>query len=361
MQYIDLMKIKFEKVLKKEAPVILAIESSCDETAASVIAGEKILSDVVASQIDIHKRFGGVVPEIASRNHAVTIPNIVEEAMSKAGKTLEEIDLIAVTYGAGLQGALLIGVSFAKALSYAAQIPLVAINHIRGHIAVNYLIYPEIEFPYLCLVVSGGNSAIIYVKNHTEFEILGETQDDACGECFDKVARVLGLPYPGGPEIEKIAQKGNANIVFPSPAYDSTSINFSFSGLKTAVINYIHKNKQNAKEVNVNDVAASFQEVVFSGIVENLTKCYKIKKVNGIVLSGGVASNLALREKIREAFEKENVKVYYPPLKYCTDNAVMIAGETYALIKNRSISIEDLDLDVNANLDLGELRINEKA
>ncbi len=361
MGYIELMKKKLAEVLKKDNPVILAIESSCDETAASVIEGREILSNIVASQIEIHKRFGGVVPEIASRNHATAMPNIVNQALGKANKQLKDIDVIAVTYGAGLQGALLIGVSFAKALSYSSKIPLVAINHIRGHIAVNYLIYPEIKFPYLCLIVSGGNSAIAYVEDYKKFEILGETQDDACGECFDKVARVLGFPYPGGPELEKAAKQGVNKISFPSPAYDGETAHFSFSGLKTSVINYIHKNEQINQKINKSDVAASFQDAILRGIVENLTKCYKIKKVSSIVLSGGVASNSALRERIEKAFEKENVKIYYPPLKYCTDNAVMIAAEAYALIKSHSVMAEDLDLDVNTNLDLGELRFCEKA
>ena len=265
---------------------ILGIESSCDETAAAVVEDGRIVhSNVIASQIEIHKRFGGVVPEIASRNHTLAIKSTVDEALCRAGVTLSDIDAIAVTYGSGLVGALLVGVSYAKALSYAAKKPLIAVNHIRGHVAANYVAHEELKPPYICLVVSGGHTAILLVKSWTEVEILGNTVDDACGEAFDKVAKILGLPYPGGPQIEKLAREGAPNIKLPRPLKKEKNLNFSFSGLKTAVINYVHTEKMKGRQVNPADVACSFQEAAISFLSDNLVSavCENRRKIAVVI------------------------------------------------------------------------------
>ena len=255
---------------------ILGIESSCDETAAAVVEdGRRVLSNVIASQIEIHKRFGGVVPEIASRNHTLAIKSMVDEALSRANVTPEDIDAVAVTYGSGLVGALLVGVSYAKALAYAAGKPLIAVNHIRGHVAANYVAHEELEPPYVCLVVSGGHTAILNVTSYTEVEILGNTVDDACGEAFDKVAKILGLPYPGGPQIERIAREGKPVIRLPRPLKKEKNLNFSFSGLKTAVINYVHTERMKGKEIVPEDVACSFQEGQYPSLP--ITLCLRSK------------------------------------------------------------------------------------
>lgn len=305
---------------------ILGVESSCDETSAAVVVcGTEVLSNVIATQIDIHRRFGGVVPEIASRNHTLQIRPVVEEALSKAGKRLEDIDAFAVTYGAGLVGALLVGVSFTKALAYAEQKPLVAVNHIQGHIAANYIAHSDLKPPYLCLVVSGGHTALVMVKGYTDLEIIGETVDDACGEAFDKVARILGLPYPGGPEIERLAREGKACIDLPRPLKNDKHFNFSYSGLKTAVINYVHNAEARKETFNKADVAASFQSAAVELLTDAAERAARKFGLDEIVVAGGVSANGYLREEFKKRFDR----VYFPELKLCTDNAAMIAAAAY--------------------------------
>lgn len=330
---------------------ILAIESSCDETSCAVVVdGRTCLSNIVSSQIDIHTRFGGVVPEVASRNHVTAIDNVVAEALKQANCTLEDIDAIAVTYGAGLIGSLLVGVSYAKGLSYATKKPLIAVNHIYGHIAGNYLTYPELEPPFICLLVSGGHTAIIKVEDYNHHEIVGTTLDDAVGESFDKVARVLGLGYPGGPKVSKLAESGQANIVFAKPN-DTLGYNFSFSGKKTAVINYIHKLEQNKQPVPREDVCASFETWVVDELTEKTIKACKDFGYNKIVVAGGVSANKKLRSQLQEQSNKNGIECYVPKMEYCTDNAAMIGSAAYyAYIDN--IGIADMSLAPKPNLSL---------
>lgn len=331
---------------------ILGIESSCDETAASVVEdGRKILSNVIASQIDIHKRFGGVVPEIASRNHTLAVRGTVDKALSDAGCTLDDIDAIAVTYGSGLVGALLVGVSYAKALAYASNKPLIPVNHIRGHIAANYLAHEDLEPPYMCLVVSGGHTAILNVLNYVDVEVLGTTVDDACGEAFDKVAKILGLPYPGGPEIEKAAKTGKNVIKLPRPFKNEKTLNFSYSGLKTAVINYVHNTRTKGGEIVPGDVACSFQTAAVNMLVENVIKAAKIKGVSKIAVAGGVGANGALRDRLTEECAKRGLELYLPPKILCTDNAAMIASCGYFDIKSGK-PFADLSLNADPSLEL---------
>lgn len=326
---------------------ILGIESSCDETAAAVVEdGRNVLSNVISSQIEIHRLYGGVVPEIASRNHVVNINGVVDEALEAANCTLSDIDAIAVTYGAGLIGALLCGVSYAKALAMATDKPLIAVNHLHGHIAANYIAHEELKPPYLCLIVSGGNTALVNVKGYTEFEVIGETQDDACGEAFDKVARVLGLRYPGGPEIDKLADKGEANIPMPVPKFGKGEYKFSYSGLKTAVINYVH----NTKNIVPENVAQSFRHAAVTQLVENTVRAVRQFKFREVTVAGGVGANKYLREKMLEASQKEGFKVYFPTQVLCTDNAAMIASAGYFdYIEGKGIA----GLDLNATAVLG--------
>ena len=340
---------KFDAIKDKKDKVILAIESSCDETACAILKGKEIKANIIASQIEIHKRFGGVVPEIASRNHIMAIQNCVDEALKEANMTLDDIDIFAVTYGAGLLGALLVGVSYVKALAFATQKPLIAVNHIKGHIAVNYIANPELKPPYICLIASGGHTAIAHVKGYNEIEILGTTQDDACGEAFDKVARVLGLEYPGGPQIQKLAKNGKPTIEIPTPYKDVDTYDFSFSGIKTAVINYVHKLEQKGEEIPREDLACSFQEKVTDIMVNNTIRCAKDKGLNNIVIAGGVGSNEVLRAKMDKCAKKYNFNVYYPPIKLCTDNAVMIASQAYHSILAGTKPV-DIDLDASANV-----------
>lgn len=309
--------------------LILGIESSCDETAAAVVAdGRKVLSNVINTQIELHKLYGGVVPEIASRKHIESIDAVVDEALKEAGVTLSDIDAVAVTNGPGLVGALLVGVSCAKALAYGAKKPLVPVHHIKGHIMANFLAHPDLKPPFVCLVASGGHSHIVNVKDYTDFEILARTRDDAAGEAYDKVARVLGLGYPGGPKIDKLAREGNGeSIVFPRVKMEN--LDFSFSGVKTAVINYIHKKEQINEHVNKADVAASFQEAVTDVLCEHTIAAAKQNGSKIIAIAGGVAANSRLREKMTEMAEKENISVLYPPPVLCTDNAAMIACAGY--------------------------------
>jgi len=331
---------------------ILGIESSCDETAASVVKnGREILSNVINTQIDFHKKYGGVVPEIASRKHIENIDVVIDEALEKANVTFDDIDAIAVTYGPGLVGALLVGVSSAKALAFALNKPLVPINHIRGHISANFAAHPDLEPPFVCLVASGGHSHIVNVKGYTDFEVLGRTRDDAAGEAFDKIARVLGLGYPGGPLVDNLAKEGNPkSIDFPRVKMDKDSLDFSFSGVKTAVINYIHKAEQKGEEINKADIAASFQDAVTDVLcehtIEGAIKC----KVKTIALAGGVASNSDLRRKMSEMCEKRGIGIIYPPPILCTDNAAMIACAGFYAYKNGDLA--DLSLNAVPNLPL---------
>ena len=314
----------------KKSILVLGIESSCDETSISVVRdGREVLSNVISSQIDIHKLYGGVVPEIASRNHVKNINTVYRQALADAGVTLNDIDVIAVTYGAGLLGALVVGVNFAKALAYASGKPLIAVNHIEGHIAGNYLTYPDLKPPFVCLVVSGGHTALFDMPTYTEKHLLGTTHDDAIGEAFDKVARECGLTYPGGPNVQKAAKEGVPNLKFiHKPSY-KTDFNFSYSGLKTAVINYIHNKKQKGEEVNYADVCASFQEEATDQVAIKAINAAAKSSAKKIVISGGVSANLRLREKLDALALEAGVKVFYPELKLCTDNAAMIASAGY--------------------------------
>ena len=302
----------------------LGIETSCDETSVAVVKnGREVLSNIIDTQIPIHEKYGGVVPEIASRNHIEAISRVTKLALKTANVELKDIDAITPTYGPGLVGALLVGVSYAKALSYAIKKPLVGVNHIEGHIAANYLTYKELEPPFLCLLISGGNTAIINVKDYTEFEVLGKTRDDAVGEAFDKVARVVGLEYPGGPKVDKLAKEGIANINLPKTHFEN-SLDFSFSGIKTAVINTNH----NTKNINKADLCASFEKAVTEVLIENVEKALRETNLKTLAIAGGVSANSHIRQAILN-LENENLKVYMPNLKLCTDNAAMIASSGY--------------------------------
>lgn len=311
--------------------LILGIESSCDETAAAVVRnGREMLSNVINSQIDIHKKYGGVVPEIASRCHIEAINTVIYEALSDAEVTLGDIDAIAVTYGPGLVGALLVGVSTAKALAYAAKKPLVPVHHIKGHICANYVAHKELEPPFICLVASGGHSHIVYARDYLEYEIMGMTRDDAAGEAFDKIARILGLGYPGGPKIDALAREGDPHAVeFPRVRMAGDSLDFSFSGVKTAVINHVHNLEQKGEDYDRADIAASFQNAVTDALCEHTIEAARRRNASRIVLAGGVASNSALRAKMTEMAAGEGMDVLYPPPVLCTDNAVMIAAAGY--------------------------------
>ena len=331
---------------------ILGIESSCDETAAAVVKnGREILSNVINTQISLHKKFGGVVPEVASRRHIETIDDVIDCALNEANMTFDDIDAIAVTYGPGLIGALLVGVSSAKALAYALNKPLVPVHHIKGHISANFAAHPNLEPPFICLVASGGHSHIVEVKDYTHFEIMGRTRDDAAGEAFDKIARVLGLGYPGGPLIDKLAREGNADAVhFPRVKMDGASLDFSFSGVKTAVINYLHKLDQNGEEYSKADIAASFQAAVTDVLCEHTVEAALKKNMKTIALAGGVASNSALREKMTERAKEHGIDVIYPPPVLCTDNAAMIACAGYYGYLEKNFA--DMTLNAVASLPL---------
>lgn len=325
--------------------LILGIESSCDETAAAVVKnGREVLSNVINTQIDLHKKYGGVVPEIASRKHIENIDAVVEEALVKAGVTIDNIDAVAVTYGPGLVGALLVGVSFAKGYSYAAHKPLIPVHHIKGHIMANFIAHKELEPPFVCLVASGGHSHIVLVEDYTEFKILGRTRDDAAGEAFDKIARVIGLGYPGGPKVDKLAKEGNPEAVkFPRVRIDKDSLDFSFSGVKTAVINYLHKQEQLGIEVNKADIAASFQAAVTDVLVEHTIEAAEKYNINTIAIAGGVAANSELREKMTREAGKKNISVLFPPPVLCTDNAAMIACAGYYSYLKGIMAEQDLN------------------
>lgn len=333
---------------------ILAIESSCDETAAAVVKnGRQVLSNVIYSQIALHTEFGGVVPEIASRKHIEKINQVIESALSEAKMTLEEITAVAVTYGPGLVGALLVGVAEAKALAYAAGKPLVGVHHIEGHISANYIENLDLEPPFICLIVSGGHTHLVVVKDYGEFEILGRTRDDAAGEAFDKVARAVGLGYPGGPKVDRAAQGGDKHAIeFPRAKVGDNPYDFSFSGLKSAVLNYINHAKMTGEEICVPDLAASFQNAVVEVLVSHAIGAAKEYGFDKLAIAGGVASNSALREGMREACEREGIHFYHPSPVYCTDNAAMIGVAAYYEYINGSRA--GWDLNAVPNLKLGE-------
>lgn len=337
-----------------EDVLILAIESSCDETAASVVKnGREVLSNVISSQIALHTLYGGVVPEIASRKHIEKINQVIESALAEADVTLEEITAIAVTYGPGLVGALLVGVAEAKALAYAAKKPLVGVHHIEGHVSANFIENPDLEPPFVCLIVSGGHTHLVIVKDYGEFEIIGHTRDDAAGEAFDKVARAVGLGYPGGPKVDKAAREGNPHAIeFPRAKVGDNPYDFSFSGLKSAVLNYINHAKMTGEEICVPDLAASFQNAVVESLVSRAIMAAKEYGYDKLAIAGGVASNSALREGMKAACEKEGIRFYHPSPIYCTDNAAMIGAAAYYEYQKGACS--GWDLNAVPNLKLGE-------
>lgn len=330
----------------------LAIETSCDETSVAVIKnGREILSNIIASQIDIHKKFGGVVPEIASRKHIESINNIIQEALNKAEVGFEDIDLVGVTRGPGLVGALLVGISSAKALAYGLEKPLVGVNHIEGHICANYLTHPSLEPPFTCLIVSGGHSYLVQVNGYTDYELIGRTRDDAAGEAFDKVARALGIAYPGGPIIDQLAEKGKPDAIdFPRVFLENKSYDFSFSGLKTSVLNYLNGEKQKGREIIVEDVAASFQQAVIDVLVDKTFRLAREKGSKKVVLAGGVAANKGLRKLMEERGKKEGIEIFYLSKILCTDNAAMIGSAAYYNYIDGKES--DLGFTVEPNLGL---------
>lgn len=339
---------------EKKEVLILAIESSCDETASAVVKnGREVLSNVISSQIALHTLYGGVVPEIASRKHIEKINEVIQEALDQAGVKLSEIDAIGVTYGPGLVGALLVGVAEAKAISYAAGIPLVGVHHIEGHISANYIACKELEPPFICLVVSGGHTHLVVVRDYGKYEIIGKTRDDAAGEAFDKVARAIGLGYPGGPKIDRLAKEGNPDAIhFPRAKVEDAPYDFSFSGVKSAVLNYLNGCHMKGEPVVEADVAASFQKAVCDVLVEHAVQAVKDYGIPKLALAGGVASNSALREAMKAACEKEGVSFYYPSPILCTDNAAMIGAAAYYEYINGVRS--GLDLNAVPNLRLGE-------
>lgn len=345
--------------MKDKNILILSIESSCDETAASIVEnGRNVLSNIISSQIEVHKQFGGVVPEVASRKHIENINDVVAESLEKANITHEEIDAIAVTYGPGLVGALLVGINFAKGLSYAWQKPLIGVNHIEGHICANYIENKELEPPFICLVASGGHTHLVYVKGYGEYEIMGKTRDDAAGEAYDKIARAIGLGYPGGPLIDKVAKVGNKEAIkFPRVIIDENTLDFSFSGLKSAVLNYIHNSEQKNEKIVVEDVAASFQEAVVEVLVSKTMKAARMKNCRIVALAGGVASNSRLREAMQEECLKHNYKFTKPSPIFCTDNGAMIGSAAYyKYLKNQ---FANSSLNAMPNLELAKQLTNK--
>ncbi len=334
---------------------VLAIETSCDETSCSVVKnGRESLSSIVYSQIKTHEKFGGVVPEVASRMHVESIYVVVQKALLESSLNFSDIDLVAVTYGPGLVGALLVGIQYAKGIAFAIKKPLIGVNHIEGHICSNYIVHKDLEPPYLGLVVSGGHTFIIHVKDYTSYEILGETKDDAAGEAYDKVARVLGYEYPGGPKIDEFSKLGNENFIKFTRAKFSNgnSLDFSFSGIKSAVINYLHNSTQKGIEVNSYDVAASFQKSVVEYLIDNTIEAAKRTKLNKISLVGGVSANSYLREKLKNRCKDLNYELYYPTLDLCTDNAAMIGSAGYYRFINGYTSNFDLNASPNLKLNV---------
>ena len=337
---------------------ILAIESSCDETAAAVVEdGRKVLSSIIASQVREHIKFGGVVPEIASRRHIEAISPVVNSALERACITLEDIDAVAVTYAPGLIGALLVGVNYAKSLAYSRNLPIVPVHHLRSHIAANYITHPELEPPFFCLVVSGGHTHMVEVKSYTEFRILGRTRDDAAGEAMDKAARALGLPYPGGLNLDRISVDGDPDAFsFPRPRVDGSPLDFSFSGLKTAVINLIHNSTQKGTELSVTDVGASFIDAVTSYLADNAEKACIEFGYNKVALAGGVSANSVLRKKMNILCKKHGWELYLPPLDLCGDNAAMVGSQGYYEYLSGNLASESLNAFATMPIDFPEIR-----
>ena len=333
---------------------ILAIESSCDETAAAVVKnGREVMSNIISSQIALHTLYGGVVPEIASRKHIEKINQVIEEALKEANITLEQIDAIGVTYGPGLVGALLVGVAEAKAMAFAANKPLVGVHHIEGHISANYIENKQLEPPYICLVVSGGHTHLVVINDYGDYEVIGRTRDDAAGEAFDKVARAIGLGYPGGPKIDKLSKEGNPEAIkFPRAQVEGAPFDFSFSGLKSAVLNHINMCQMKGLEINEADIAASFQSSVVDALLDRAMLACKEYKMNKLAIAGGVASNSAIRKAFEEKCKKENIEFYHPSPIYCTDNAAMIGVAAYYEYINGTR--HGWDLNAVPNLKLGE-------
>ena len=333
---------------------ILAIESSCDETAAAVVKnGREVLSNIISSQIALHTLYGGVVPEIASRKHIEKINQVIEAALAEAKMTLEDMTAVAVTYGPGLVGALLVGVAEAKAIAYGAKKPLVGVHHIEGHVSANFIEHPDLEPPFVCLIVSGGHTHLVIVRDYGEFEIIGCTMDNAAGEAFDKVARAVGLGYPGGPKVDRAAKEGNPHAIeFPRARVGGSEYDFSFSGMKSAVLNYINQAQMKGEAISVPDLCASFQNAVVDVLVSRAVAAAKEFGYDKLAIAGGVASNSALREGMRKACEREGLKLYYPSPIYCTDNAAMIGAAAYYEYINGARA--GWDLNAVPNLKLGE-------
>lgn len=340
--------------MSEKDTLILAIESSCDETAASVVKnGRCVLSNIISSQIAIHTLYGGVVPEIASRKHIEKINQVVEAALKEADVTLDDIDAIGVTYGPGLVGALLVGVAEAKAIAYAKKKPLVGVHHIEGHVSANYIEHPDLEPPFLCEIISGGHTHLVIVKDYGSFEILGRTRDDAAGEAFDKVARAIGLGYPGGPKIDKLAKEGNPHAIdFPRAHMEDAPYDFSFSGVKSAVLNHLNKCRMTGEPIVEADIAASFQQAVVDVLVDNAIRAAKDYHMDRLAIAGGVASNGALRAAMEAACEKEGIRLYRPSPIFCTDNAAMIGVAAY--YEYQKGTRHGWDLNAVPNLKLGE-------
>lgn len=349
----DLKAASMNKAADKDI-IILAIESSCDETSAAVVKnGRTVLSNVISSQIDLHTLYGGVVPEIASRKHIEKINQVIKEALSEAGVTLPEVDAIGVTYGPGLVGALLVGVAEAKAISYASGKPLIGVHHIEGHISANFIQNKDLEPPFLCLIVSGGHTHLVIVKEYGQYEIIGRTRDDAAGEAFDKVARAIGLGYPGGPKVDKLAREGNKHAIeFPRANIEGFPFDFSFSGVKSAVLNHLNSCAMKNEAVNEADIAASFQEAVVDALVTKTVAAAERYHMNKVAIAGGVAANSALRQAMGEACRKKGIQLYYPSPVLCTDNAAMIGTAAYYEYLNGTR--HGLDLNAIPNLKIGQ-------
>lgn len=344
MTYFEEIKTKIPELKTKKDILVLGIESSCDETSVAIVKnGREVLSNIISTQIEIHRRFGGVVPEVASRNHVMAIINVLNEALSCAHVTLKDIDAIAVTYGAGLIGALMVGVSFAKALAYSLKIPIIAVNHIRGHMSANYITHKDLVPPFVGLIVSGGHTAIVEVKDYITFLPIGSTLDDAIGEAYDKVGRVLGLSYPGGPEVDRLAKGGRESIIFIKKPY-SSSFDSSYSGLKTAVINYVNKLNQKHIKLNVEDICASFQKQAVLPLIDKAIRACKKFGYTKLCVAGGVSANSYLRKNLEIIGKKEGIKIFFPDLKLCTDNGAMIASMGYFNLIN-GIGVSDIDLE----------------
>ncbi|WP_026887483.1 tRNA (adenosine(37)-N6)-threonylcarbamoyltransferase complex transferase subunit TsaD [Clostridium beijerinckii] len=334
--------------------IILAIESSCDETAAAVVVnGRDVLSNIIASQIDTHKKFGGVVPEVASRMHIEAVDSVVKAALLEAGISIDDVDAIGVTYGPGLVGALLVGLQYAKGLALGSKKPLIGVNHIQGHISANFIEHKDLKPPFVSLVVSGGHTFIVHVKGYRDFEVIGQTRDDAAGEAYDKVARALELGYPGGPKIDKLAKEGNKDaIVFPRAKFQDDTLDFSFSGVKSAVLNYLNKAKMKEEQINKADIAASFQNAIIDVLKTNLFLTCERRGVKRIAVAGGVASNSCLRETLLEEGRKKGIEILFPSPILCTDNAAMIGSAAYFNYQEGAVS--DLNINAKPNLKLGE-------